>query len=98
MPSFFDYLQKRVYDAILLGAQEAFEHLESNLEHDRSKAKASPSATGGGVEKRNTKKVGNEPEALLDRTTRNELLDFAPDEKTPPPRKRGRARGKRRRA
>ena len=97
MPSFFDYLQKRVYDAILLGAQEAFEHLESNLEHDLSKAIANPSATGG-VEKRNTKKVGNEPEAPPDRTTRNELLDFAPDEKTPPPRKRGRPRGKRRRA
>jgi len=95
MPSFFDYLRKRVYDAILLGAQEAFEHLENDLGHDLARKLLEGSESEPAASKRSTNNRDQKP---AKQPVNSELLDFGGNQKTLPPRKRGRPRGKKNRA
>ena len=98
MPSFFDYLRQRAYDAILQGAQEAFEHLENQCDSTSTKPLIGKVAKASGVETHETAASESDGPKESKEANKRELLGLGHGEKLPPPRKRGRPRGKRKRA
>lgn len=98
MPSFFDYLRKRVYDAILLGAHEAFEHLESNLDGDFPKVLENGTPSKKPASNHVPKNSHTASKEKPQHDDKSDLLDFVQEGTVPPPRKRGRPRGKRNRS
>lgn len=94
MPSFFDYVRQRVHDAILQGAQEAFEQLESQSSSLSSKVKLE--ALEGEQNNPAPKPVVNTKHTPT--TDEKGLLRLGNSEALPPPRKRGRPRGKKKRS